>query len=270
LASVSSGNGLAFWRLILLGVVFAAVAIDEVGAAPFDEATEQYRRFMIADMDQALAGARVLRDQVNASDIAAAKKAWIEARIGWERSEVFTAGFIPELDDAIDAWPDAVTGFHGIEVKLFGASREDDLSDELNQLILHLTEADDRIRNMELTPQGLLNGITRLAFEIGDSKVDGGESRWSGTSLDDMRNNADGIKLAYRTVFALPLQASDPKLAEQLRNDIEEITGLLKVEDLRRIDPAKLQKASEVLVVALQAAGPKLGLATPTLEGPAK
>ena len=176
MASVSSGNGLAFSRLILLCVSFTAIAVDKVQAAPFDEATEQYRRFMIADMDQALAGVRALRDCVNARDIPAAKKAWIEARIGWERSEVFTAGFIPELDDAIDAWPDAVTGFHGIEVKLFAANR-DDFGVELNQLILYLTEAEDRIGDTELTPQGLLNGITRLAFEIGDSKVDGGEFR---------------------------------------------------------------------------------------------
>ena len=38
-----------------------------------------------------------------------------------ERSEVFTSGFVPELDSQIDAWPDATTGFHAIEAKLFGA-----------------------------------------------------------------------------------------------------------------------------------------------------
>jgi iron uptake system EfeUOB component EfeO/EfeM len=115
-----------------------------------------------------------------------------------------------------------------------------------------------------------LNGVVRLAYEIGDSKVDGGESRLSGTSLDDMRNNADGIELAYRTLFASPLEASDPKLAERVRDDINQLKALLKVQDLRGIDPDKLQKAIEALVVALQAAGPKLGLATPTLEGTAR
>ena len=58
------------------------------------------------------------------------------------------------------------------------------------------------------------------------------------------------------------------------RSDVgEHISGLkalLEVHDLRSIDPDKLLKASEGLVVALQAAGPKLGLATPTLEGTAK
>ena len=138
---VSSGNRLLS-RLILLCVSFTAIAVDKVQAAPFDEATEQYRRFMIADMDQALAGVRALRDRMNAYDIPAAKKAWIDARVGWERSEVFTAGFIPDLDDAIDAWPDAKAGFHGIEAQLFGANRAD-VGDQMDLLILHMTEADD-------------------------------------------------------------------------------------------------------------------------------
>jgi iron uptake system component EfeO len=263
---VSNGNVRGFGRLAVLCVVFATAAAHQLHAAPFDEATDRYRRFMIADMDRALAGVYALRDRINANDIPGAKKAWIDARIGWERSEVFTSGFIPELDDAIDAWPDAVAGFHGMEVKLFGAN-PGDVGDQMDTLILHLTEADERIRSMQLTPQGLLNGVTRLAYEIGDSKVDGGESRLSGTSLDDMRNNADGIELAYRTLFASPLEASDPKLAEQVRTDINQLKALLKVQDLRGIDPDTLQKASEGLVVALQAAGPKLGLATPTLEG---
>lgn len=266
---VSSGNVRGFGRLAVLCVVFGGAAAHQLQAAPFDEATEHYRRVMIADMDRALAGAQVLRDRINANDIPGAKKAWIDARIGWERSEVFTSGFIPELDDAIDAWPDAVAGFHGMEVKLFGGN-PGHVGDEMDTLILHLTDADERVRSMQLTPQGLLNGVVRLAYEIGDSKVDGGESRLSGTSLDDMRNNADGIELAYRTLFASPLEASDPKLAERVRDDINQLKALLKVQDLRGIDPDKLQKASEALVVALQAAGPKLGLATPTLEGTAR
>lgn len=258
-----------FGPLTFLCVVLASAVPYSTNAAPFDEATERYRLFMIADLDRALDGVRALRDRVKANDIPRAKQAWIDARIGWERSEVFTSGFIPELDDAIDSWPDAATGFHGLEVKLFGAN-SGDFGDETDMLILHLTDADERVRSMQLTPQGLLNGVTRLAYEIGDSKVDGGESRLSGTSLDDMRNNADGIELAYRTLFASPLEASDPKLAEQVRSDIDQLKALLKVQNLRGIDPYKLQKASEALVVALQAAGPKLGLETPSLEGTAK
>jgi iron uptake system component EfeO len=256
-------------RLILIGLVFAATAAQAADTRGFEKASEDYRHVLTSDMDRALAGARTLRDKLAANDVTAAKAAWIDARVGWERSEVFTGGFIPELDDAIDAWPDAKTGFHGIEARLFGIKNEP-AGSEPDDLVKHLSEADESIRSMPLTAQGLLNGVTQLAYEVGDSKVDGGESRLSGTSLDDMRNNADGIKVAYGTLFAPSLQARDPKLAAQINDDIDRLKLILKADDLRRIDPEQLQKASEALVMGFQAAAPKLGLAAPALEGPAQ
>lgn len=258
-------------RVILAGLVFAATAAQAADTRSFEQASEEYRHVLTADMDRALAGARTLRERLAANDVAAAKTAWIDARVGWERSEVFTGAFIPDLDDAIDAWPDANTGFHGIEARLFGVKSEPaNGNGEPDDLVKHLSEADESIRAMPLTAQGLLNGVTRLAYEVGDSKVDGGESRLSGTSLEDMRNNADGIKIAYGTLFAPSLAARDPKLAAQVSDDIDRLKTILKADDLRSIDPEQLQKASEALVVALQAAAPKLGLAAPTLEGPAQ
>jgi iron uptake system component EfeO len=224
---------------------------------------------MINDIAQALAGARELRDRIVAHDIAGAQKAWISARVGWERSEVFTSGFVPQLDDAIDAWPDATKGFHGIEAKLFGVNSFD-VQDQISALIQNLADLDQQIRTIQLTAQGLLNGVTRLAYEVGDSKVDGGESRFSGTSLDDMRNNVEGIELAYRIMFASTLEASDPKLAGRVQGEIDRLKQLLTVEDLKQLDPDALRKASEDLVVTLQLAGPKIGLSTPTLEETAK
>ena len=199
----------------------------------------------------------------------AREQAWIDARVGWERSEVFTSGFVPELDEAIDAWPDAAAGFHGIEAQLFGADPAD-VGDKADALIAQLADLDARVRTMKLTPQGLLDGVARLAYEIGDSKVDGGESRLSGTSLNDMRNNADGIDLAYRTLFAPKLEVVDRALAERVQSEIGQLKALLVVADLKSVDADNLRKTSEVLVVALQAAAPKLGLGTPTLEAAAR
>jgi iron uptake system EfeUOB component EfeO/EfeM len=255
-------------RVVLcLALVTAASALQ---AAPTDEVVEHYRGVMITDMDRALAGAKALRERLAANDIPGAKQAWIDARVGWERSEVFTSAFIPDLDAAIDAWPDATSGFHGIEAKLFGADRADvraGMGDAMDGLVRDLTAADKQVHDAPLTRQGLLNGLARLAYEIGDSKVDGGESRLSGTSLDDMRNNADGIALAYGTLFASALAAADAKLDAHVRSDVSKLKTLLAAKDLRSIDPEELQKASEALVLALSAAAPKLGLETPTLEG---
>ena len=81
--------------LLALGIGLRAAI-----AAPLDDAAEQYRPYMIEGIGQALAGARDLRERIAAHDLPGAKKAWISARAGWERSEVFTAGFVPELDAA--------------------------------------------------------------------------------------------------------------------------------------------------------------------------
>ena len=55
--------------------------------------------------------------------------------------------------------------------------------------------------------------MAQLAYEVGESKIDGGESRVSGTSLADMRNNVAGIGRAYQAVLAAGLEAADPALA---------------------------------------------------------
>ncbi len=234
-------------------------------ASPLDDSAERYRPYMVEGIGEALNGARDLKQRIADSDLAGAKKAWLSARAGWERSEVFTAGFVPELDQKIDAWPDATTGFHAIEAKLFG-SGQIDVGNEASALVGNLDDLHSKLHAMELKPQGLLDGLVRLAYEVGESKADGGESRISGTSLDDMRNNVSGIEFAYRTIFAEALEASDRKLADRIDQKIKSLSEILDVQELRAVNIPKLREVSEDLVVTLQAAAPKLGLARPTLE----
>ena len=249
----------------MLGVIVAIARASNAGAAPLEAAAESYRRYLIDDIGQALAGARTLRERLAAADLDGAKRAWIAARVGWERSEVFTGGFVPELDEQIDAWPNASHGFHGIEATLFGASRTD-TGDETDALIAHLADLHAQLDHIALAPQRLLNGVARLAFEVGGNKADGGESRLSGTSLNDMQSNADGIALAYRVIFADAVEAGDPKLAAAARAAIERLKATVQIADLRSLDADKLRADSEELVALLQRAAPKIGLSKPTLE----
>jgi iron uptake system component EfeO len=239
--------------------------LRQAEAGRLDDAAERYRPYMVEGIGSALAGARDLRERVAAKDLAGAKKAWLSARAGWERSEVFTTGFVPELDALIDAWPNADSGFHAIEAKLFGAGRTD-VEAETDALVTHLDELHRKLGDMRLTPQGLLDGVARLAYEVGESKADGGESRISGTSLEDMRNNVAGIDFAYRTIFADALKEADSGLAGSVAERIEQLKAIVAVSDLPHVDVRALRTASEELVVALQAAAEKLGLHRPTLE----
>ena len=250
---------------VCLALLMLGTGLRATIAAPLDDAAETYRPYMIEGIGQALAGARNLRERVAAGDLAGAKKAWISARAGWERSEVFTAGFVPELDAEIDAWPNASSGFHAIEARLFGVGRTDAGSDT-DALVEHLDGLHGRLRNMALTPQGLLDGIVRLTYEVGESKADGGESRISGTSLDDMRNNVAGIDFAYRTIFATALKAADAKLADAVDTRIERLKVIVAARDLPSIDITGLRRTTEELVIMLQSASARLGLQRATLE----
>jgi iron uptake system EfeUOB component EfeO/EfeM len=256
-------------RSLLLGMLLpgavALAAASQAGAAPLEAAAEKYRHYLVEDIGQSLAGARALRERLAAHDLDGARKAWIAARAGWERSEVFTSGFVPELDQQIDAWPNASHGFHGIEATLFGAGRTDDGA-EVDALIAHLSDLRAQLDHVDLAPQRLLNGVARLAFEIGSNKADGGESRLSGTSLNDMRSNADGIDLAYRVIFADAMEAGDPKLAAAARAAIERLQAAVMIPDLRNLDADKLRADGEELIALLQMAAPKIGLDKPALE----
>jgi len=220
---------------------------------------------LIDDIGRALAGTRIMRERMKSHDLDGAKQAWIEARIGWERSEVFTSGFVPELDQQIDAWPNATHGFHGIEAKLFAANSTDS-PEEADALIAHLTDLHAQVQNTPLSSQRLLNGIVRLAFEIGGNKADGGESRLSGTSLNDMQSNADGIELAYRVIFSDAVEAAAPRLAGAARAAIQRLKAAVQVSALRHLDSEKLRIESEALVAILRSAAPEIGLERPTLE----
>jgi iron uptake system component EfeO len=248
--------------LSLLTLVVCARAAE---AGALNDAAERYRPYAIEGIGSALSGARDLRQRVAAKDLPGAKQAWLSARAGWERSEVFTAGFVPELDALIDAWPNADSGFHAIEAKLFGAGQTD-VEADTEALVSHLGELHDKLRDMPLAPQGLLDGTVRLAYEIGESKADGGESRISGTSLEDMRNNVAGVDFAYRTIFADALKTADAGLADTVAKRIEQLKTVVAARDLPHVDVRALRRTSEELVVSLQAAAVKLGLRRPTLE----
>jgi iron uptake system component EfeO len=252
-----------------LALLAALAGVRAANAGVLDEAAERYRPYLIEGVGNALAGARALRERAAAADLAGAKKAWISARAGWERSEVFTAGFVPELDAQIDAWPNADSGFHAIEAKLFGAGNTD-VDADAAALVEHLNDLHIRLRDMKLAPQGLLDGTVRLAYEVGESKADGGESRISGTSLDDMRNNIAGIDFAYHTIFSAALNTVDGKHDEMVTNRIEQLEAIVATPDLPHVDIPDLRRTSEELVVALQGASAKLGLQRPTLEAQAR
>ncbi|HEY1502691.1 MAG TPA: EfeM/EfeO family lipoprotein [Stellaceae bacterium] len=223
-----------------------------------------YQAYAITQIDDCLAAAKSMRDAVGVQDLLGAQTAWLAARGGWERSEVFAEEYFPDLSASIDAWPNAEAGFHAIEAKLFGA-HQIDVAPLADALVTNLSELRDELGKTTMTAQGLLNGSTKLAYEVGDSKANGGESQFSGTSLDDVRYNIVGIKAVYLNVFDAALDQRNAKAATETRADIVRLQELVKVTDVKKLDQEKLRALSEGLALSLQAAAVDLGLEKPAL-----
>jgi len=250
----------------LLASAFVVVMSGRAEADALSNGAKDYQPYAVEHVGIALAGAKELQAAVKAGDGKAAQNAWVKSRKGWEAIEPITGEFFPKLDEAIDAWPDAKQGYHAIEAALF-AGNLGELGGPVDKLAANLAEFDKQLGapSFKFTPQGLLNGVTKLAYEVGENKSKGGESPYAGTSLIDMQENVEGIEAVYKLVFRDPLKARDAKLAARIHDKIEDIETLVKVKDLKSLDQPALHKAGEELAVLLQSAAPKLKLKKPAL-----
>jgi iron uptake system EfeUOB component EfeO/EfeM len=250
--------------LALIGC--AGLPFGVAHAVTIENGIKNYQPFAAEHIGIALAGAKELQAAVKAGDVKAAQAAWIKSRKGWEAAEPITGEFFPKLDDAIDAWPDAKQGYHAIEAALF-SGKLDNLSAPVDKLVADLAEFDKQLNapSFKFTAQGLMNGATKLAYEIGENKAKGGESPYAGTSASDIYENNEGIEAVYKLVFHDTLKSRDPKLDKRIVDQIEVIEGFVRDKSIKQIDAAGLTKAGEEYAVMLQNAAVKLKLKKPTV-----
>lgn len=255
-------------RIAATTLLFALIAFGgrAQAADTLAKGAADYKPFAVERIGMALAGAKDLQAAVKAGDVKAAQAAWIKSRKGWEAAEPITGEFFAKLDEAIDAWPDAKQGYHAIEAALF-AGKLDGLAPPVDKLVADLGEFDKQLKapSFKFAPQGLINGATKLAYEIGENKSKGGESPYAGTSLSDMVENVEGIEAVYKLGFRSELKARDAKLAKRIIDKIEDLEKLVKVKDLKSVDQPKLKVAGEELAVLLQNAAVKLSLKKPSV-----
>ena len=235
--------------------------MDPALEAKLDAAAAAYKKLATADIDSLVANSDKMLAAMQAGDAAGARQAWIDARTGYERSEIFTVKF-PSLDSAIDSWPNSETGFHVIEAKLFTPGAPLPLAETL--ALVDKVHTLQRVFNGEpLYGHGELVGIGSLAFELGESKAKGGESAISGTSLLDMQHNVDGIELAWKTVFAKIVRDKNAGVADRVEKEIAEVRQLVSVASLDQVDAQALEQKAEMLAGSVSDAAVELGWPAP-------
>lgn len=244
---------------------FAMLTMVPASAQSMREGAKAFKPFIVEHAGKALAGARELQAAVKAKDVKAAQAAWVKSRKGWEAMETVTAELFPQYDKLVDPWPDGKHGYHAIEAALF-AGKIDEIAKPTDKLVADIARFEAAARKYTFTPQKLLDGVSKLAYEIGESKSKGGESPYAGTSHIDMQENVEGIEAAWNLVFAPTLQKRDPELAKIIHEKIEALKKLVDVKDIKSLDQKAVHVAGEELAALMQQAAPKLKLKTTKIE----
>ncbi len=235
--------------------------MDPALEARLDQAAAAYKQIAAADVASLVANCDTMLAAIQAGDMATARQAWVAARVAYERSEIFTIKF-PSLDAAIDPWPNDEIGFHGVEAKIFtpGAPPPVAVAEALVSKVHTLQKV---FTSEPIYAHGVLVGIGALAFELGESKAQGGESAISGTSLADMQHNVEGIELAWNTVFSAAMQDVNKGVAGRVESEIAQLKQLVSVGSLEQIDTPAVEKLSETLAGSVSDAAIELGWKAP-------
>lgn len=158
---------------------------------------------MQAQADETLPKVKVFTDAVAAGDIEAAKKAYADSRIGWERTEPVAESF-GDIDPKVDVRADGLedgqkwTGWHRLEKALWQDKKLGTEEKALAPVLYKdLVDWQKRVGKAEITPTSMANGAKELLDEVATGKVTGEEERYSHTDLIDFKANVEGAQKSY-------------------------------------------------------------------------
>ncbi len=177
-----------------------------------------------------------LQSAIKSRDLAAARRAYVDARPPYEEIEVLAASF-EQSDSDIDARPYSFTGgetsddfrgFHKIEYLLF---RDDDL-DLAAQYADRLAESHERLHQELTEPErysakGHFEGMIGLAEEIGSLKISSEEETWSDQSMLIFRSNIIGIFSQYEP-FSEDVRREDEQVDARVSEAYWEFRNILE------------------------------------------
>ncbi|WTP57136.1 iron uptake system protein EfeO [Streptomyces phaeochromogenes] len=201
-----------------------------------DSAVAAYREYAQEQADETLPKAKVFAEAVKAGDIEAAKKAYADSRIGWERTEPVAESF-GDIDPKVDVREDGLeegqdpekdwTGWHRLERSLWQDKKLTDRDSELaDQLITDLTDWQKRVGKAEITPTSMANGAKELLDEVATGKVTGEEERYSHTDLVDFKANVEGAEKSYALLKPVASE-KDAALTKELDTQFAALNTLL-------------------------------------------
>jgi iron uptake system component EfeO len=168
-------------------------------------ATAGYATYVDTQVASLLTAAQRLATALRGTDLAAAKRAYIEARPFYEKIEPVAESFVIGKDSvdadldarAGDVPPAQWRGFHRIEQALFQQRTVAGLATYGDRLVADVRRLQTLTAGLRYQPTELANGAQELLDEVAASKITGEEERYSRIDLLDVDNNVEGAAQAF-------------------------------------------------------------------------
>lgn len=203
----------------------------------------EYQTYVQTQVDGMVTAVTRMHTAVAAGDLAAAQRAYAEARPFYEKIESDVEGFLlpgtaagdnkGNLDYLIDMRASNLdpavgwSGFHAVERDLFGARRI------TKQTVTYATDLDANVqklaavaKTLTFKPEDLANGAAGLLEEVQTGKVSGEEEAFSHIDLVDLAANVEGAQQAFEALKP-GLAKINPTLSAQIDQRFGRVEALL-------------------------------------------
>jgi iron uptake system component EfeO len=237
---------------------------DDALVAQLDAKAAAFKQqIAVADVQAIVDGVQRMVDALQKNDIAGARQAWIDARVFWERSEIFTGDLFPDFNNWLnDDAPDAETGFHAVEVKLFAQNAPPPI-EEAEALLAKIQSYQRVFAQLQFKGQYLVASMASAAYQMGQSETAGGESNASGTSLNDLQHTVEGLERCWNFMYLDVIAVMKPELAKSITEQIAGLRAMLGVSSLDQMQPGVFETQATALAQSLADSAVVMGWKAP-------
>jgi iron uptake system component EfeO len=215
-------------------------AADAAPSPELEQAAADYKAYAAGQIDELVAGVKVLTDAVRAGNLQAAQDAFAPSRQPWERIEPL-AELVENIDSVVDSRVDdfsgpddpKFTGWHRLEYLLFEKNTTEGGAPFADQLDKDIAALKAEFPKVEVRPINVANGAAELIEEVSQGKMTGEEDRYSKTDLWDFDANLQGSQVAVDKL-SQALNQADPKLLSSITAGFSQVFDTMR--PLRRGD----------------------------------
>jgi iron uptake system component EfeO len=207
---------------------------DATVAALLKTATTGYGQYVTTQVAALLTAATAFDATLHGTDLAAAQKAYMQARPFYEKIEPVAESFQigkDNIDTDIDIRAGDVPaaqwrGFHRIEKSLFQDHTLTGMAAYGDKLVADIKRLQTLTNGLTYKATDLANGAVGLLDEVAANKITGEEERYSHIDLLDFANNDEGAEQAFAQLEPA-LQKIDAGLAATIRSNFTALDRLV-------------------------------------------